>query len=250
MQSAALKVSKAGLLRASRAVLLGLLVGEVLIGLIYLGSLLWIGEAPPLFDLNRQLALPSCLQALHLLAIGAIAITFSLLHPRGRGRPSRNFLNAIALLCLYGAVDEIFKIHLQTDRWFPALSKEAWIVFYICTLIAIPTVFHRDFRALWQQHRSECRWVLLGVGIFALGGFGAEIFRFVSLELLLNSPNPLATPALTAASVDLSEALRIAFEECLEVMGESVVLYGVLLFSVNRLAPSNRMASPEPDSKR
>ena len=241
MQCAVVKVSRAGWLRVSRAVLVGLLMGEALLAPIYLGSVLWLGGAPPLFDLNRQLALPSCLQALHLFAIGAIALAFNVLHHRYRGRPSRGFLGAIALLCFYSTIDELFKIHLQTDKWFPVLSKETWIGFYICVLVAIPIFFHRDFVALWQQHRAACCWVLLGMSIFSLGGFGAEIFRFDSLRSLLTFFQMPAT-----VSVDLPEALRIAVEECLELMGESVVLYGVLRFSINRLVAPVVLPSPIP----
>jgi len=231
MQSCAVKVSKRSWLQSSRWLLIGLLAVEIALAPIYLGSLLLTGDVIPLFDLNRAMSLPSWLQAAHLFSIGAIALLFCLFQShRSPRRPSQGFVGAIATLALYGSIDEVFKIHLKTAALFPSLNKDFWIGFYVFALIAIPVAFHRDFIALWQRYRRPSLLALLGMGIFMVGGFGSEIFSTAILSPLLKTHfQSSETLAIFA------EALRVAFEECLELIGESFVLYGILVFIATQM---------------
>jgi hypothetical protein len=62
--------------RASYRLLVGFILFEVLIVVIYLGSILLIGKPYPPFDMDGQMTVPSLLQAFLLFTIGLISLIF------------------------------------------------------------------------------------------------------------------------------------------------------------------------------
>ena len=212
------------LLRAAIA-----LVGfELGLALAYLAMIYLRGEAMPLLDLNGLRSLPSWLQAAHLFAIAGLCLV--LLRYRQRmSRPVSWFLpSALAVLCLYGGLDELTKLHL-------ALNQFDWKLIYLGILVAIPVLGWRDLVWIWQCHRASVLWVLAGVGVFLLGGFGAEAMKgAIAAEL--------ATHA-SSQGLFLGEHLRITVEEFGELLGETFILYGIAGFIWQVLNPSLR--SPE-----
>ena len=84
-------------------------------------------------------------------------------------------------------------------------------------------------------------WVFVGLGIFLLGGFGAE-----SIKQSLND-GVSADATLTWLGQDMSvralaEHIRIAIEEFAEILGETFILFGVAQFVMTSLSghqPSN-----------
>ncbi|MBE9110614.1 hypothetical protein IQ273_14430 [Nodosilinea sp. LEGE 07298] len=189
------------------------LVGfELGLALAYLAMIYLRGEAVPLLDLNGLRSLPSWLQAAHLFAIGGLCL--ALLRYRQRmTRPVSWFLpSALAVLCLFGGIDELTKLHL-------ALNQFDWKLIYLGILIAIPVLGWQDLTWIWQHHRGPVLWVLAGVGVFLLGGFGAEAMKgAIASELAIHA---------SSQSIFLGEHLRITIEEFGELLGETLILYGM-----------------------
>ena len=184
------------------------------------------GEAIPLLDFNGLRSLPSLLQAAHLLALSGLC-GYLVSQRRRLVRPCSWFLPlALALLCGFGAIDELTKLHLT-------LPQVNWKLIYLSLLVAIPLVGWRDLRWLWQTQHPIVVQVGLGLGVFLLGGFGAEAAKGAIATTLTASADPQL--------VVYSEHLRITVEEFAELLGETIILYSFAQFTQQNLRP------PSPD---
>lgn len=195
---------------------------EIGLALAYLAMIYFRGEATPLLDLNGLRSLPSWLQAAHLFTIGGLCL--GLLRFRQRmSRPISWVLpGALAMLCLYGGLDELTKLHL-------ILQQFDWKLIYLGLLIAIPVLGWRDLIWIWRHHRTPVLWVLAGLGIFLLGGFGAEAAKgAIAVELSAHT---------SARGLFLGEHLRITIEEFAELLGETLILYGIARLIQQALHP-------------
>ncbi|WP_202218840.1 hypothetical protein [Okeania sp. KiyG1] len=206
------------------------IIFEFLLVLIYLGSILVSGKSYPLFDMNGQMTISSLLQALNLLIIGLIPLILLFKEWHSQIPPSHWFKLTFALLLIYGAIDAVFKIHLQLKNWLPWLGERGWLQIYIVIFIMPLIVFYSDLKFLWRSYRRETFLALLGMLIFAIGGFGAEIFKDIAQPLF----SLLFTQDFLMSFI---EKVRIAFEELFELIGENLVAYGFLLFLGKRLMP-------------
>jgi hypothetical protein len=236
--------------QASQRVLVGLLVAEALILLIYLGSIGATGKAYPAFDFNGQATVPSLLQALHFLAIALIILWIlgqRYLHQVAIQKPGNSFpgklsshsqkspaqipslafLITFAVLVFYAAVDEVFKIHLQLHRF---LAGQNWKWLYLGLFTGLMTWHFRGFVQLWRHFPRETYLVLLGIAIFVLGGYGSEILK----DVLLDAGSYQRIEYETFWGLPI-ENLRIAYEESSELIGETLILYACLQFVGKRL---------------
>ncbi|MEB3339599.1 MAG: hypothetical protein VKJ25_02255 [Okeania sp.] len=174
------------------------------------------------------MTIPSLLQALHLFLIGLIPLILLFQECHSQIYPSRWFKLTFAILLIYGSIDEIWKVHLQLKNWIPWLDERTWLPLYIVLFILPLIIFYSEVRFLWRSYRQETFLGLLGMFIFGIGGFGAEVFKDIAQPLL----SLLFTQDFV---INFVEKIRIAFEEFLELIGENLVLYGFLLFLGKRL---------------
>ncbi|MBE9042600.1 hypothetical protein IQ235_17700, partial [Oscillatoriales cyanobacterium LEGE 11467] len=142
-------------------VLKGAIAFEVAIVFIYLGSISISGIPYAPFDMNGQMTVSSCLQALHLFAIGFIALVMFRVLPRSSAVPSHKFMLTLGILLIYGSIDEIFKIHLKLHHVLP-LDNRDWFGIYFGIVASLPVLFYRDFIGLWKGYRTEMSWGILG----------------------------------------------------------------------------------------
>ncbi|MCP2732168.1 hypothetical protein [Limnofasciculus baicalensis] len=212
-----------------KLILLVVIALEVLLAAIYLAGIVLTGEAYPAFDMNGQMTVPSYFQAFHLFLIAAIAISILLFGLPSSRPPSRIFCCTVAVLFTYASVDEVFKIHLQLYNLLNTSHHRAWMPIYLGIGVSTLLIFHRDFIAMWHFHRKAISFVALGLGIFILGGFGGELFGVVLKPLLayLFEEGDFIKLFL--------EKSRVAVEELSELIGESLIVYGLCLFLVRRL---------------
>ncbi len=205
--------------------LLGLIGIEIGLAIAYVTSVWLHGEAYPAFDFDSKGSIPSILQALQLLLLGAIPLSLLLLQPHTTRPPSRRLLGIAALFFLYAGLDEILKFHLMMDH-------HLWRLIYLAIGLATPVIFYRDFLRLWQFHRRAITWVAIGISIFIVGGFGTEILKTYVLQPCLNPlyPDNSVIPTIV-------ETVRVALEELSELVGESLTLYGVCLLATKRIRP-------------
>lgn len=216
-------------------IFIGLIVFEIAIVVIYLGSFLKTGDPYPPFDMNGKMTVPSLLQSLQLLAIGLISLFLFFRLPKNQGRPSHRFMLTTAILLIYGALDEVFKIHLHLADFLP-IEKRTWMVAYAIVFFGLPIFFFRDLIFLWRKYRKETLLALMGMGIFAIGGFLGEIlsdFLIFPVTYKFVATRDIIT---LYQNRELIQSFRIAFEEFFELLGENFVLYGFMLFAVRKIA--------------
>ncbi|MFP5274363.1 hypothetical protein [Coleofasciculus sp.] len=216
--------SKSPTIQPSGVWLLWAVIGlEISLGLIYLWGIVVRGKAYPLFNMDGQMTIPSLIQALQLLMIGLIALSLLLFQRHTSLPPSRLFCGAIAVLFSYGAVDEVFKFHLQLSRLLNTSDHKDWMPIYLGIGVSTLVIFHRDFIAIWRFYPKAIAFVALGMGIFFLGGFCGEVVKIVVFQLNQGGLIPVVV-----------EKVRVAVEETSELVGESLTIYGLCLFVAKR----------------
>ncbi len=208
-----------------RTALLLLLGLELALAIAYVVDVLLHRHAHPLLNFDGQLSAISVLQALLLFGVGMAMVTIMVVRQRLAHPPSWFLLIVLATLSFYGALDEVFKIHI-------ALRQFNWIGIYSTLLVVVPLFCYQDLRRFWQLHRWTVLWVLIGISIFALGGFGAEVLKHAILQ-------PLLSHYYSTAGFVI-EKVRVGIEELLETVGETIVLYGVGLYVVEAIATPPR----------
>ncbi len=205
-----------------RTALFGLLGLELGLAIAYVADVLVYRRALPILNFDGQFSAISLLQAMLLFAIGMSMMIIMTMRHRLANPPSFFLLSVLAALAIYGGLDEVFKIHI-------ALRQFNWIGLYSALLLIIPIVCYQDLRRFWHWHRSTVLWVFVGITIFALGGFGAEVLKQVVLK-------PLLFHHYTT-EVFVIEKVRVGIEELLETVGETVIFYGVALYVGKAIAP-------------
>ena len=210
--------------------MLGVIGIEIGLALTYFILIFKQGSALPLLDFNGLRSLPSLFQALHLFTIGCLSVILLFLRPRMEHPVSWFLPSALAFLCFFGGVDEVTKLHIH-------LNQFDWKTIYISVLIGIPLLGWRDFITVWRHHRSTLQWVLAGLGIFLLGGFGAEMIKGAIAS-------EVSTYSSSTRLLFLTEHLRITVEEFAELLGETLILYAFARF-VQQASTASKPEAPQ-----
>ncbi|MEM7770329.1 MAG: hypothetical protein AAF327_07440 [Cyanobacteria bacterium P01_A01_bin.37] len=197
--------------------ILTLIVLEVGLAIAYLSTSLVNGNAPDFLDFNGLRTLPSLIQAFQLFLIGAIALLLLVLSRQLKHNLSWPLLLFITILCCFGGLDEVLKIHL-------ALKQFNWKGMYLGILTAIPILCWKDLVRLWRSHRDVVLWIAIGISVFVAGGFGAEYLK--SGLTTLFSGNVSETTLFTL------EQTRTTIEELSELIGETITVYGIGRFTI------------------
>lgn len=192
--------------------IIALICLEIGLAIAYLSTSLKYGYSPDLIDFNGFRSLPSLIQAFQLFLIGTIALILLIAHRQIHHRLSCSLLTFIALLSFFGGLDEVLKIHLS-------LNQYNWKGIYFGILVAIPIICRRDLLMLWRSHRDVVLWIAVGISIFLIGGFGAELLKSGSTPVFLDEK--------TGAMMWRFERLFTTVEELAELLGETLTLYGI-----------------------
>lgn len=204
---------------------LPLVVGlEIILVTIYARSALSNGGTPsPLFNVNGFRTLPSWLQAIQLFSIGAIPLWLSINYRRPDIPPSRILLAFIGLLFCYFSMDELFKLN------FLFKNHRLWQMIYLSIGLALPIVFFRDFIRLYRLSPQSMKIIAAGIGVFLIGGFGLEVFRSQVQE-------PHWYTLFSRWQFYQVDTVRTALEEFGEMLGETIVIKGVIQLAQRRQA--------------
>jgi hypothetical protein len=204
------------MLRRGTIALIGLELG---LAIAYFVGMVQRGTVPAMLNFNGLRTLPSLLQAAHRFAIGGLCLVLLMQRSRLQAPYSWYLPLALAILCLFGGLDELTKLHLT-------FNQINWKFLYLGLLTAIPLFSWRDLVWLWRTHRITLIRVGTGMAIFLGGGFGAEFLK-----------GAIATVATqnSAAAAAWAEYLRITLEEFAELCGETIILYAFMAFTIKVL---------------
>ncbi len=173
------------------------------------------GEPLPFLDVNGARTLPSILQVTQLFLIGVLPLWMYFTYRDQQIPPSRNLLGCVALLFLYAATDELFKLS------FIGNQHHLWKSVYLALGFSIPILFYRDLIRLFQQYPKPMRLIVIGFVTFLVGGFGLELFRSYIQE-------PYWYKLFGRWQFYQVDSVRTALEELGEMLGETIVLQGTL----------------------
>lgn len=173
------------------------------------------GEPAPLIDVNGVRTLPSLLQAAQLFLLGAVPLWMLMTYQTSRVPPSRRLLAIAAAFFLCTSIDELFKLNFMFGQ------HKLWQSIYLTFGLSIPLLFYRDLLRLFSIYPREIKLIGAGVLVFLLGGFGLEIFRRYVQE-------PYWYELFGRWQFYQVDAIRTAFEELGEMVGETLVLKGAI----------------------
>lgn len=196
----------------------------VLVTLYAISVLLNGGDAIPILDVNGARTLPSWLQSIQLLVMGAIPCWLCVTYRCPEIPPSRKLLAFIGLLFCYVAMDELFKFNFLVFK-----QHHLWQLIYLFIGLAIPIIFFRDFVRLYRLSPQSMRLIGIGIGVFLAGGFGLELFRSHVQE-------PHWYRLFGRWQFYQVDAIRTALEEFGEMLGETIVIQGMVRLAQRRQA--------------
>lgn len=200
--------------------LYGVIAFESMLAFAYLATSFKWGYSPDLLDFNGLASLPSFVQAAHLFAIGAIASGLLMVR-RYTERPlSWMLLILMILVSLSAGLQELTKLYIP----LPLLT---WKRLYFIYLVAIVTLCWQDLITIWRSHRMSVLWIVLGLGIVAIGGYGVGKLEYSLADAIASSS--LSRGAFHA------ERVRILIEEFSEMLGETLIVFGFSILAFDHL---------------
>jgi hypothetical protein len=183
------------------------------------------GPLSPLFDLNGELSIPTWFSSVQLFVVGVIFLLTSQQNQESEF-PSSRFMIISGLGFIFLSADEAAVIHeritkaaIKLDlKWLLFKNNHgAWIGIYLLLGLILLLAFRRDLQVLWTYFRRESFAILAGALIFLAGCVGIEVISYYI--------NPFPK-------------VEVLFEELFEMTGVTLILYGVMLFSM-RISAKN-----------
>jgi hypothetical protein len=178
-----------------------------------------------MFDLDGEQTIASWFSSCQLLIISFLLLANNFRVP-APNRVSCKFLTIIGLCFMFLSLDESASIHelihesLKHVNWLPRFKGQQgiWIPIYAVLGFCLVLVTHKNLFEIWLRHKKECT-------IFAYG-FLTLFFGAVVLEVL-------SYQYLRTLGLENWYILEVALEEAMEMLGGSIMLYAVLLFTLN-----------------
>lgn len=197
------------------------------------GQQVWIIHN--MFALNRDISLPALFSSIQLFFVGIVWFMIAS-GSRQQSLPSRIFLSLLGSGFIFLSIDEAIRIHenitliLKHIEWIPRFKGDhgIWIPIYLSLILIFFLITYKNFLAIWKQFRHEAILMVTGVVIFLAGAVGMEIIAY---QFLMDSSS---SPLLS-----LLWYVEVAVEEFFEMIGISLILYGVvLLYNVRNVKES------------
>jgi hypothetical protein len=213
--------------RQGRRLLLGLLWLDLALVAIHVSLALVLvprgGHVPYMFHLDEERNLPTWLESSELLLTGlCLMATAQRMTPGGRPR-GRFFLVAGAAFAVL-SLDEASLLHETIDKYLrEVISRftsvgdvDLWVFLYGFVGMVLLALGARNIPAVWRRFRGPSLWLVAGLAGASLGGV---IVEAISSNSLMDDKTTLAYH------------IAVAVEECLELAGVSIALYGAWLFA-------------------
>lgn len=178
------------------------------------------GPFEPLFDLDFESSIPTWFSSAQLIVIALLLYAIS-----GSSVRYRWFFVFGALIFGFLSIDETVQIHERISLIAVAYDIEAlksimigdhgaWILLYVLAGLIILIISIKPILDIYRNHRKPFLYVLIGAVITLAGLVGLEILSYLGMR---------------EAGSELVYAMEVAAEEFLEMIGVSIVLYGIIL---------------------
>lgn len=196
---------------------------------ILLPGLSW-GPFGPLFDLDREVSLPTWFSVIQLFVVSAL-LFIAAMNNRHREYLS-NFAVIIAgMIFLWLSADEGAQIHERIEfiaRYFGQdwlLYDGRWgafiAVYFVLGLVGL-ALGAKHLIALWRHYRSVFNIGLVGAAVYIIGAAGFEIASF---------------PFRDSQETLTLKLIMVVFEEFLEMLGITIILYATMILASRLSTP-------------
>lgn len=209
----------------ARRLLVYLVVVDVLLAALYVlvhilaPEVRW-GPFSRLLDLDSEVSIPTWFSSLQLFVIGAALFSIARF-----GEKHKLFLRLGALVLVGASIDEAAAVHEKITDTVDNVGIEllqalmiqghgAWIVPYLVIGLVLLLVCARPAVDILRSHQGPALLVITGASIFVLGAVGLEIGSYFLRD-----------------GAELLYSLEVAAEEFFEMLGATLVLYGVINYS-------------------
>jgi hypothetical protein len=140
---------------------------------------------------------------------------------------SSRFIFFAGIVFIFLSADEAATIHenltriaLKLDlRWLLFKGHGAWIPVYLSLGLIFLLVLRHHLLALWKHYRQETLVVIVGGIVFLVGVIGFEILSYSIRSI--------------ASTSSILYQIEVLVEEFFEMSGISIILYGVMLLTIN-----------------
>ena len=185
----------------------------------YLGQPFW--NIHTLFDLDKEANVPAWFSSVQFFCIGIVFLLSRRLLPKEISY-ARRLLAVIGCIFVYLSADETASIHEKINAVFKKYSfiwrfegnNGIWIFVYVFFGAVFLMYFGRAFVSLYRAYRHEFILVAVGLGVLV----AAVGFEIAGYQLMIE------------AKKNIIFYLEVSAEEFLEMLGESIIFYGSLLF--------------------
>lgn len=212
--------------RGARRLLVALLALELLLVALYalmhvvLPDVRW-GPFREAFDLDGDLSIPAWFSSVQLFLASVALFALSRVDRRRRW-----FLVLGSLVFLFLSADEGAGLHesitvvargheIGVLRELMIRNHGAWIVPYLLAGVALVAITFKAAVSIFTKHRRPSLWVIFGVLTVVAGAVGLEIVSY-----------------FLQRGTEVGYFVEVAAEEWLEMLGISLVLYGILSFGI------------------
>lgn len=223
--------------RQARRAILWIIALECFFALAYIvihilhADLRW-GPLRPLFNLDGENSLPTWMSVIQLFAVATLLFLAA-----ANNRQQVHVPNAILLIAglvfVWLSADEQAQLHenltyqsrrLGMDEFAAIGPWGAWIYAYAALGVLGLALCWKYVRALWRHFRPVAVVGLAGAAVYIAGAAGFEAASF---------------PIRESADTHSIHLVMIAFEELLEMIGVSVILYAALTLANRLSVPSH-----------
>ena len=194
---------------------------------IWLPEITW-GPFRPIFDLDRETSLPTWFSVVQLFTVGALLL-LTAVNNRQEDYLSSFALTVAGLLFIALSADEGSQLHENLTYVARHLGLSeisfvgdygAWIIVYAILGIVGMSVGARHLGSLWRNFKPVAVLGMAGLVTYVMGAVGFEIASF---------------PFRDSKDTLTLKLIAVVFEEFLEMVGVSIILYATLLLA-NRLS--------------
>jgi len=174
------------------------------------------------FDLDADLSIPAWFSSVQLFLAGGALLAASCFDRRHRW-----FLVLGSLVLIFLSVDEGAGLHERITvvargseigvlEALMIRNHGAWIMPYLLVGVLLIVIAIKPAISIFQEHRRPSLWVIIGALTFMSGAVGLEISSYF----------------LERRRAAVGYLVAVAAEEILEMLGVSLVLYGILIFGI------------------
>lgn len=203
---------------------LGLILVELLLVTGYVLNVLWGSPSwivTRLVDLDDEGSIATWFSSMQLFVVGLLFF-FKSRHANAVELPSATFFCILGLGFIFLSIDEAAAIHekinivLKQVVFMPRFKGDhgVWIYVYVLLAGIFLSLTLRNFIALWKHSRRIAFIMAIGLLTFVTG---AVLLEIIGYQFLRND------------MTSWRYVTEVALEEFLEMLGISIVLYGVLL---------------------